>query len=80
MAFRTHHVLGQRRTYLQRFSLSLTGHVASTVVAIGFERVVGLAPQRQVGGGVRATFAPRMQLREFEAPGLVATVTVDSDR
>src|SRR6187399_1726425 len=73
-------VSSNRLPHFQGLPLALTGHVASTVVPVGFPRVVRLAPQAQVDSGVRAALAPRMAVSKLKATGLVAAVAVFADK
>ena len=69
-------VSSHRLPNAQGFPHALTSHVACPVVPVGFPGVVRLAPEAQVDSGVRAALAPRMHVSKFEAPCLVAAVTV----
>src|SRR6187399_1889889 len=73
-------VSSDRLPHFQGLPLALTGHVAPTVVPVGFPGVVRDAPEAQVDSGVRAALAPRMTVSKFEAPGLVAAVSVFADK
>ena len=73
-------VSSDRLTHLPGLPLALTSHVASTVVPVGFPGVVRMAPKAQIDSGVRAALAPRMTVSKFDAAGLIAAVSVCTDK